>query len=81
VGNAHPGLKQQLHNKASEIDATTLPHFHQGQLSRVSAEKFMSVGRWTLPRTRRALGAVCPINSPDELTIDSALAVSINQLA
>ncbi len=79
LGNAHPGLKQQLSNKASEIDARDVCRVligkPQGQ-GEQAKEIYVRVGRYgpflEQGKRRASLPEKLP---PDELTLDAALAM------
>jgi DNA topoisomerase I len=77
LGNAHPGLKQLLHNKVSEIDARDVCRVLIGKpegTGELAEEIFVRVGRYgpflEQGQRRSSLPDKLP---PDELTVESAL--------
>ncbi len=79
LGNAHPGLKQQLSNKVTEIDARDVCRIFIGQgegQDGKAEEIYVRVGRYgpflEQGERRASLPEKLP---PDELTIESALAM------
>jgi len=78
-GNAHPGLKEQLKNKADEINAREVCQVSIGKPDgngERAAEIFVRVGRFGPFLQQGDRRASLPDNlPPDEVTVDSALAL------
>ena len=79
LGNAHPGLKKQLANKASEIDARDVCRLSIGKPAgegENTGEIFVRVGRYGPFLEQGERRAPLPENlPPDELTVEAALAM------
>ena len=79
LGNAHPGLKKQLSNKVSEIDARDVCRLLIGKpegTGENAAEIFVRVGRYGPFLEQGERRSSLPENlPPDELTVEAALAM------
>ena len=73
-GDTHPGLKQQLQNKADEIDARTVSRILIGKPDGEGSEVYVRVGRFGPFIEQGDRRASLPDDfAPDELTLEVAL--------